>query len=220
MTGRTGNLRRDNRGYPNFIMTAPPSVLEDKRERIAEWLLLIWLRHSDPNILGLRRVDEEKNGRPLPMVHIAIRLEYRRKQLAQRLGIRQLEDERKTPRVNLAASARWDKPHSYIRVPAAFIVSQVFDAMKERLMRPIEIRFETIHAPRGHDQSLERSLPNHRDQNSWIRSAVEEGLAERNASIEPDQIQILTHRETGEKWVRILNVDRELTPVHVPEDIL
>src|ERR1700734_2349707 len=30
--------------------------LEDKRERIAEWLLLIWLRHSDPNILGLRRV--------------------------------------------------------------------------------------------------------------------------------------------------------------------
>ena len=106
-------------------MAAPPSVLEDKRERIAEWLLLIWLRHSDPNILGLRRVDEEKNGCLLAMVHIAIPLEYRRKQLAWMLGISQLEDERKTPRVNLTASARWDKPHSYIRVRAEFIVSQV-----------------------------------------------------------------------------------------------
>ena len=30
----------------------------------------------------------------------------------------------------------------------------------------------------------------------------------RNASIEPHQIQILTHRVTGEKWVRIIDVDR------------
>jgi hypothetical protein len=208
MTARTGNLRSDNKGYPNFIMAAPPSVLDDKRERIAEWLLLIWLRHSDPNILGLRRVDEEKNGRPLAMVHIAIPLEYRRKQLAWMLGISQLEDERKTPRVNLMASARWNKPHSYIRVHAAFIVSQGLDAIKELLMRPSETRYQTIQAPPGHDQSLPQSVPNHRDDNSRLRSAVEEGLAKRNVSIEPHQIQILIHRETGEKWVRILNVDR------------
>jgi hypothetical protein len=208
MTARTGNLRSDNKGYPNFIMAAPPSVLEDKRERIAEWLLLIWLRHSDPNILGLRRVDEEKDGRPLAMVHIAIPLEYRRKQLAWMLGISQLEDERKTPRVNLMASARWNKPHSYIRVHAAFIVSQALGAIKELLMRPSETRYQTIQAPQGHDQSLPQSVPNHRDDNSRLRSAVEEGLAKRNVSIEPHQIQILIHRETGEKWVRILNVDR------------
>jgi hypothetical protein len=208
MTARTGNLRSDNKGYPNFIMAAPPSVLEDKRERIAEWLLLIWLRHSDPNILGLRRVDEEKNGRPLAMVHIAIPLEYRRKQLAWMLGISQLEDERKTPRVNLMASARWNKPHSYIRVHAAFIVSQALGAIKELLMRPSETRYQMIQAPQGHDQSLPQSVPNHRDDNSRLRSAVEEGLAKRNVSIEPHQIQILIHRETGEKWVRILNVDR------------
>jgi hypothetical protein len=208
MTARTGNLRSDSKGYPNFIMAAPPSVLEDKRERIAEWLLLIWLRHSDPNILGLRRVDEEKNGRPLAMVHIAIPLEYRRKQLAWMLGISQLEDERKTPRVNLMASARWNKPHSYIRVHAAFIVSQALGAIKELLMRPSETRYQMIQAPQGHDQSLPQSVPNHRDDNSRLRSAVEEGLAKRNVSIEPHQIQILIHRETGEKWVRILNVDR------------
>ncbi len=183
-------------------------MLEDKRERIAEWLLLIWLRHSDPNILGLRRVDEEKNGRPLAMVHIAIPLEYRRIQLAQRLGINQLEDERKTPRVNLMARARWAKPHSYIRVHAAFIVSQALGAITEQLMRPSATSYQTIQAARGHDQPLRQSMPNHRDDNSRLRSAVEEGLAKRNVSIEPHQIQILINRETGEKWVRIVNVDR------------
>ncbi len=208
MTGRTGNLRSDNKRYPKFIMSAPPSVLEDKRERITEWLLLIWLRNSDPNILGLRRVDEEYGGRPLPMVHIAIPLQYTRKRLAQMLEISQLEDERKTPRVNLAASERWDKPHSYIRVHAAFIVSQTLDEIKEQLMRPSKTSYQTIQAPQRHDQSLHQSMPNHRDDNSRLRSAVEEGLAKRNASIEPHQIQILTHRETGEKWVRILNVER------------
>jgi hypothetical protein len=208
MTGRTGNLRSDNKRYPKFIMSAPPSVLEEKRERIAEWLLLIWLRNSDPNILGLRRVDEEYGGRPLPMVHIAIPLQYTRKRLAQTLEISQLEDERKTPRVNLAASERWNKPHSYIRVHAAFIVARVLDAIKEQLMRQSAISYQTIQAPQRHDQSADRPLPNDRDGNRWLRSAVTEGLAKRNASIEPHQIQILTHRETGEKWVRILNVER------------
>ena len=70
------------------------------------------------------------------MVHIAIPLEYRRKQLALALGIDQLADEQKTPRVNLIASAAWNEPHSYIRVRADFIVSQVFGAIKERIMRP------------------------------------------------------------------------------------
>jgi hypothetical protein len=51
-------------------------------------------------------------------------------------------------------------------------------------------------------------MPSHRDDNSRLRSAVEEGLAKRNVSIAPHQIQILIRRETGEKWVRIVNVDR------------
>jgi hypothetical protein len=189
-------------------MAEPPATREGKRERIAEWILLSWLRHFDPNILGLRRVDENKDGRPLRIVHIAIPLDYRRKQLAQTLGISRLADERKTPRANLIASAGWNKPHSYIRVPADFFVSQVLDAIKERVMRPSEIMHQTIQPPQGHDPSLDRSLANERDENSRLRSAVREGLAKRNASIEPHQIQILTHKETGEKWIRILHVDR------------
>jgi hypothetical protein len=208
MTARTGNLRSDNKGYPNFIMAAPPSVLEDKRARIAEWLLLIWLKHSDHHILGLRRVDEEKNGRPLAMIHIAIPLEYRRKQLAQMLGISEFEDERKTPRVNLMASARWNKPHSYIRDRADFIVSRVLGTIKERIVRPGEASGHTIQIPLAQVQTLSMPGPDHRDENSRLRSDVERAMAMRNVSIEPGQIQILTHRASGEKWVRIINVDR------------
>jgi hypothetical protein len=208
MRSRTGDLRPDNRGYPEFIMAALPSVLEDKRERIAEWLLLIWLKNLDRNILGLRRADEENNGRPLPMVHIAIPLEYRRKQLAQTLGISQLEDERKTPRVNLVASARWNKPHSYVRVPARFIVSEVLDAVKERLMRPAAAGNYAVAAPHGSAPDVDRPRPGHNEENRRLRSAVQQGLAIRNVPIEPRQIEILTNRETGEKWVRVMNVDR------------
>ena len=82
------------------------------------------------------------------------------------------------------------------------------DAIKEQLMRPSKTSYQTIQAPQRHNQSLHESMPNHRDDSSRLRSAVTEGLAKRNASIEPHQIQILTHRETGEKWVRILNVER------------
>lgn len=37
---------------------------------------------------------------------------------------------------------------------------------------------------------------------------MKQALALSNESIESHQIQILTHRETGERWVRIINVDR------------
>ena len=112
MTNRTGDLRPDYTGYRDFLMAQPTRDLEDKHERIAESLLLTWLTHADPNILGLRRVDESKHRQKLAMVHIAIPLDYKRKQLAQALGIDQLADERKTPRVNLIASSAWNQPQS------------------------------------------------------------------------------------------------------------
>ena len=208
MTSRTGNLRSDYTGYRDFLMTQPTSELGDKHERIEESLLLTWLTHADPNILGLRRVDERKRGHRLAMVHIAIPLEYKRKQLAEALGIDQLADEQKTPRVNLIASAAWNEPHSYIRVRADFIVSQVLGAIKERIMRPSEVSGHRIQIPLAYVQSLAGSQPDHRDENRRLRSDVQQAMAMRNASIEPDQIQILTHRATGEKWVRIINVDR------------
>ena len=169
---------------------------------------MTWLTHADPNIRGLRRVDESTHGHRLAMIHIAIPLEYRRAQLALALGIDQLADDKKTPRVNLIASAAWNEPHSYIRVQADFIVSRVLGAIKERIMRPIEASGHTIQIPLAHAQTLARSRPEERDENSRLRSSVTRAMALRNASIEPHQIQILTHRVTGEKWVRIIDVDR------------
>ncbi len=208
MMGRVGNLRSDNTGYCDFLMARPTSVLGYKHERIAEALLLTWLTHVDPNILGLRRVDERARGHRLAMVHIAIPLEYKRTQLAQALGIDQLADEKKTPRVNLIASAAWNEPHSYVRVQADFIISRVLGAIKERIMRPNEASRHTIQIPLDHAQTLARSRPDQRDENSRLRSSVRQAMALRNASIEPHQIQIMTHRATGEKWVRIIDVDR------------
>ena len=206
MTSRTGNLRSESTGYPEFIMAVAPSVHDDKRERIAEWLLLAWLKNMDRNILGLRRVDEIKDGRLLPMVHIAIPLDYRRKQLAQTLGISQLENERKAPRINLAASARWNRPHSYIRVHAAFLAAQTLGAIRTRLMRPSPIDDRQSQAP----QRLDHSATNHHDDKDRLKCVVMEGFARRNISIKPHQIQILTHRETRETWVRIREIDRGL----------
>ncbi len=206
--GRTGNLRSDNPSYCEFLMAQPSSERRDNHERITESLLLTWLTHADPNIRGLRRVDESTHGHRLAMIHIAIPLEYRRALLAQALAIDQLADDKKTPRVNLIGSGSWNEPHSYIRVQADFIVSRVLGAIKERIMRPIEASGHTIQIPLAHAQTLARSRPVERDENSRLRSSVTRAMALRNASIEPHQIQILTHRATGEKWVRLIDVDR------------
>ena len=208
MTARTGDLRPDYTGYRDFLVAQPTSELGNKHERIAESLLLTWLTHADPSILGLRRVDEIKHGQKLAMVHIAIPLDYKRKQLAQALGIDQLADEQKTPRVNLIASSASNQPHSYIRVRADFIVSQVLGSIEDRIMRPSEASGHTIQIPLANVQSLARPRPDHSDENSRLRSDVKQAMAMKNVLIEPNQIQILTHRATGEKWVRIINVDR------------
>ena len=127
MTNRTGDLRPDYTGYRDFLMAQPTRDLGDKHERIAESLLLNWLTHADPNILGLRESTRASTGEKLAMVHIAIPLDYSRAKPAAQgaLGINQLADEQKTPRVNLIASSASNQPHSYIRVRAEFIVSQV-----------------------------------------------------------------------------------------------
>jgi hypothetical protein len=163
---------------------------------------------GNPNILGLRTVDQGESGRPSPIVHIAIPLGYKRKQLAQMLGVDRLADEKVTPRINLKASAGWDHPHSYVCVHPDFIVSQVMGAMKARVMQPSATGKLAIQAPQGPVQSRFRSGPELPGENGQLRSAVKQSLAMRNAAIEPRQIQILTHRGTGDKWVRIIDVDR------------
>jgi hypothetical protein len=208
MTGRTGSLRSDRARHPSFIRAQPSSKLEDAGDRIAEWLLLIWLKDSDSNILGLRTVDQGESGRPSPIIHIAIPLGYKRKQLAQRLGIDRLADEKVTPRVNLKASAGWDHPHSYVCVHPDFIVSQMMGAMKARVTQPSATGELAIDAPQGPVESRFRSRPDLPGENGQLRSVLKQALAMRNASIETRQIQILTHRGTGEKWVRIIDVDR------------
>jgi hypothetical protein len=208
MEGDNRNPRSHNDGFPEFIMADPPSPRGDEGKRAAEWLLLTCLNQSDPNILGLRKVDEEIDGRALPVVHIAIPLNYSRKQLAQALGISQLEDTQRTKRFNIMVSTGRDKPLSYVRVPASFLISRVLGAMKKQLMRltwPGDHALQTVRQPVRADRLV---LPDQIEANNRLRLAVKEALEARSISIEPYQIEILTHRETGEKWVRIVNVDR------------
>ena len=118
---------------------------------------------------------------------------------------------RKTPRSPTCTSGERinrEKPHSYIRVRAEFIVSQVLGSIKDRIMRPGEASGHTIQIPPANVQSLARPRPDHSDVNVHLRSDVKQAMAMRHVSIEPNQIQILTHRTTGEKWVRIIDVDR------------
>ena len=145
------------------------------------------------------------------MIHIAIPLQYRRKQLARALGIEQLAIEQFGRRVNLSATEGWSGPLSYIRVPADSLVSHVlrgFEAQLTLQSGSTDNAFQPPNEPptaAGHQPRLDDT-----DQNSWLRSAVVEGLAERSVTLELHQIQILTHRHTGEKWIRIARVDRSL----------
>lgn len=195
MMGRTRNFRSDNTSYCDFLMVQPSSERRDNHERIAESLLLTWLTDAAPNIRGLRRVDESKHEHRLAMIHIAIPLEYKRIQLAQALGIDQLADDKKTPRVNLIASAAWNEPHSYIRVQA-FIdadrsrrtlrlaikrsgISNSVEYQDEVARSDLSIRFAAAEAPKLFPQSpasfdVHAETPDHR------REPGERGQPSRN----------------------------------------
>ena len=43
-------------------MVHRPAPGDEIKRRLGEWLLMMWMRQLDPNILGLRRVDEERDG--------------------------------------------------------------------------------------------------------------------------------------------------------------
>ena len=75
-------------------------------------------------MLGVRRVGEERNGRLVRIIHIAIPLGYQRRRLARTLGLRQLEDELATPRVNLGGSKGFNEPHNFIRVPLRTVMKR------------------------------------------------------------------------------------------------
>jgi hypothetical protein len=124
-------LRHDSAHAPPFLMVRRPPSSQEIKDRLAEWILSVWMNQLDPNVMGIRRVDDDKNGNGVPTVHIAIPLGYRRKQLAQTLSISQIEDEQTAPRVNLISSAGSDEAHSYIRVPAELIFSQFIVSMDQ-----------------------------------------------------------------------------------------
>jgi hypothetical protein len=208
MNGETRHRRSHNEGFPEFIKAEPSSQRADEGKRDAERLLLSWLKQSDPNILGLRKVDEDRNGRSLTVVHIAIPLDYSRTHLARALGISQLEDKKRVQRFNITVSMGRDKPLSYVRVPAAFLISRVLGAAKKQLMRLGRPGARMLQHARPNVRSDRPDSPDQVEENRRVRSAVKEGLAARGTDVEPHQIEILTHRDTGEKWVRIVKVDR------------
>jgi hypothetical protein len=203
-------LRHDSPNYPAFQMVQPAAEPEGRTRPIAEWVLATWMNRLDPNILGIRRVDEERNGQIVPMIHIAIPLGYQRRQLAQTLAVKQLEDEQNAPRVNLVASAGFDEPHSFIRVPAEILLNKLSDFMRESISTPMEINDHTVQvsAEAVEDSIRESQQQKRREEEGRLRSAVQHGLAMRNATLFSDQIQILVHKKTQEKWVRIQNVEK------------
>ncbi len=182
---------------------------------MAEWVLATWMNQLDPNILGVRRVDDEKNGSVVPVVHIAIPLAYQRKQLARTLAIEQIEDAQSTVRVNLIASSGSVEAHSYIRVAAEVILAEFIASMQTHLLVSKEINDQTIGVPEhAIEDFLRETQRKQREEDARLRSAIQQSLAMRNAAIGPHQIQLLVNKKTQEKWVKIKDVDRSLrTPV-------
>jgi hypothetical protein len=204
-------LRVDSAHVPAFLMIRRPPSTDERRERAAEWILTVWMNLLDPNVMGIRRVDDENIGDGVPMVHIAIPLDYRRKQLAVTLAIAQIEDEQSTPRVNLIASAGADEPHSYIRVPAELIFSKFISAIEFQLLDSKEFNDPTIKAPeRAIEEFARVSQRKNREEDARTRLVIQHGLALRNAHIDHDQIQMMINKKTGEKWIKITNIDRNM----------
>jgi hypothetical protein len=207
----------DNPIYPSFLTIHHPPDLAEARHRVVEWILATWACLSDPNVLGLRRVDEEKNGQAVPTAHIAISLGYPRRRLAQTLGIRQVEDEQATPRVNLAGSPGLNEPHSYIRVPLENVIKRFTDILQSSA-EPTEINDHTILAPEGVIQEYSRLVQQSRREDEVrrredefrLRSAVLQALALKNAALSREQVETLVHKQTRERWIRIRNVDKGL----------
>ncbi len=205
------HLRKDAPGTPAFLMIQPSRAPEVTRERVAEWLLANWLSQLDSNILGVRRVDEHKNGTVIPVVHIAIPLRYERKQLARTLAIKQIEDTQSAARVNLASSSGSDEAMSYIRLPADVVVAEFKSYVDTHLLIGAEINDETLRLPDDAKPNIVREHqppPPLRDEDAELRVAILRALAIHNADIEPEQLQIMMNRRTREKWVRITNIER------------
>ena len=205
------HLRKDAPGTPAFVMIHSSRQPEVNRDRIAEWLLASWLSQLDSNILGVRRVDEHKNGTVLPVVHIAIPLRYERKQLARTLAIKQIEDAQSAARVNLASSNGSEEAHSYIRLPVEVVLAELKSYFDTHLLSSADINDETLKAVDGAMPSIVREHkppPPLRDEDTDIRTAILRALAIHNADIDPDQLQIMMNRRTREKWVRIMNIER------------
>jgi hypothetical protein len=201
-------LRHDSPSYPPFLMIHRPPDAADKRRRITEWVLAIWLNELDSNILGIRRADEERDGDLLSMIHIAIPLAYQRKQLARTLCLGQIEDDQSTPRVNLVSSTGFDKPHSFIRVPAELILSKFMDALESDVLSSKEINDRTLKEyERIIDDPVRLALWKEQEEDARLRAGVRKALAVRNAAIDSNQIQILVHKKAREKWVKIRDVE-------------
>ena len=201
-------LRLDSPSYPAFLMVHRPLDAAEKKRRITEWVLAIWLNELDPNILGIRRADEERDGEILSMIHIAIPLAYQRKQLARTLALGQIDDDQSTPRVNLISSAGFEKPHSFIRVPAEDILSKFVDALEYDVLNSKEINDRTLKAyERIVDDPVRLAQWKEQEEDARLRAGVRKVLATRNAAIDSNQIQILVHKKTREKWVKIRDVE-------------
>ncbi len=224
MSNLHSQLRVDSPNALPFLMIRHPPSSQERQSRAAEWVLATWMGLMDSSIMGVRRVDDEKNGQVLPMVHIAIPLAYQRKQLAETLELEQIKDEQNTPRVNLSSSVGFAEPHSFIRVPLEIVLDRFFDFMLTA-RKVVEINDQTLSKPEDiveeffrevreerRDEAIQGNARDpkqrRREEDAQLRMAVQLGLARRKAAIDPAHIEILVDRHTRERWVRIRNVGK------------
>jgi hypothetical protein len=186
------------------------------KDRATECLLAFWMKLLDPNVMGVRCLSEDLGGSVTAVIHVAIPLGYGRKELSEKLGIKELSQSEESPRVNLSSSAAFDEPHSYIRVMAEEIVQRFCDFIALNTVSPPAVNDHTIQVEKGLFDSLDleqRVKPKPKPKrpgldSTRLQSAIIHAMAMRNAALSPDQIEILMDGKTGEHWIRILRVDR------------
>ena len=66
MSVSTAKLRSDDQGYPPFVLAQLRGHGSSTAAGGLRSALLVWLRHHDPSILGLRRVDEGREWQSAP----------------------------------------------------------------------------------------------------------------------------------------------------------
>ncbi len=95
------------------------------------------------------------------------------------------------------------------------ILSQFVDALESDVLNSKEINDRTIKAyERIIEDPIRLAQWKEQEEDARLRAGIRKALSTREAALDSRHIQILIHKKTREKWVRILDVDEgRRTPI-------